>query len=209
MKVHYHEVTTAKKSPVFVHHCGGCNVQSAFVAIGYDLLIAYECIAGQRKCPRCSEHVFVVFIKDSPRHIYPAIKLDFNTADIPQSIVDILDEALLCHANGCDVAAGIMLRRTLEEICAVEGFSSGSLGQRIANLQEKVTMPKELFEAMHELKLLGNDAAHVEAKDYLEIGKTEIGLGIFFVKEILKAVYQTKKLLDRFRDLKMKRASAT
>jgi hypothetical protein len=52
------------------------------------------------------------------------------------------------------------------------------------------------------LRLLGNDAAHVEAKTYDSVGSEEIEAGIELTKEILKAVYQLNDLLSRLRALK-------
>jgi hypothetical protein len=50
---------------------------------------------------------------------------------------------------------------------------------------------------MFELKALGNDAAHVEAKAYDNIGQAEAEDCIELAKEIVKALYQLKGLLGR------------
>ena len=65
-----------------------------------------------------------------------------------------------------------------------------------------MTLPNELFEAMDHLRLLGNDAAHIEAKNYDEVGKDEVHTGIELAKEIIKATYQYKNLLSRLLALK-------
>ena len=59
-----------------------------------------------------------------------------------------------------------------------------------------------MFEGLHELRLLGNDAAHIEAKSYNEIGKDEVEISIEFAKEILKAIYQYEHLLAKIKGLK-------
>ncbi len=51
-------------------------------------------------------------------------------------------------------------------------------------------MPEELFDAMDELKALGNDAEHIEAKAFANIDKEEAELSIELAQEILKARYQ-------------------
>ena len=58
-------------------------------------------------------------------------------------------------------------------------------------------LPEPLFEAMNELKALGNDAAHVEAKVYDNIGADEAQDSIELAKEIVKALYQLKGLIAR------------
>ena len=49
---------------------------------------------------------------------------------------------------------------------------------------------------------MGNDAAHLEAKTYDEIGQEEIEVALELTKEILKAVYQLDSLVKKLRALK-------
>lgn len=63
-------------------------------------------------------------------------------------------------------------------------------------------MPPELLAAADELRLLGNDAAHIEAKAYDAIGPEESELAIELAKELLKAVYQYSSLVSRLQALK-------
>ena len=57
---------------------------------------------------------------------------------------------------------------------------------------------------MGELKALGNDAAHVEAKAYNTIRIEEAEDSIKLAKEILKARYQLRGLVERLQDRKNK-----
>jgi len=95
-----------------------------------------------------------------------------------------------------------MVRRTLEELCDDKASKGDNLKKRIENLQGNVLLPKELFEAMDELRLLGNDAAHIESKDYDNIGSDEVEIAIELTKEILKGVYQMDTLLSKLKGLK-------
>jgi len=97
-----------------------------------------------------------------------------------------------------------MVRRTLEEVCGDQSAKGKDLKERIAALGEKIIVPRELLEAANELRLLGNDAAHLEAKVYDDVGKVELDLAIELTKEILKAVYQLADLLERLKSLKSK-----
>ena len=74
--------------------------------------------------------------------------------------------------------------------------------KRIADLRGKIVIPEELFEAMDELRLLGNDAAHIEAKSYDNISEQELSVAIEFTKELLKGIYQYSTLLTKLRNLK-------
>jgi hypothetical protein len=57
-----------------------------------------------------------------------------------------------------------------------------------------------MFDAMDNLRLLGNDATHVKARLYDNIGPDEAALAIELTQEILRAVYQLQSLTDRLRD---------
>lgn len=149
--------------------------------------------------------MFVVFERRKLKEAYPPLRIDFDTTDVPERIVKTFTEALDCHSHNYFVATAILVRRTLEEICADRGAKGKDLKDRICDLKTKVILPKELFDAMDELRLLGNDAAHIEAKSYEEIGAEELQVAIEFTKEILKGVFQYKGLLTKLQALKKKK----
>jgi hypothetical protein len=159
---------------------------------------------GVRICPNPdSGEIVLISADDNARFLsYPPERLDFEATAIPQKIVDSFEEAITDHANQCFRSAAIMVRRTLEEICADRSATGSNLKDRIASLGSKIIVPKELLEAADELRLLGNDAAHLEAQIYDKLGKEEIEAGIDLCKEILKAVYQLSSLVERLRKLK-------
>jgi hypothetical protein len=133
---------------------------------------------------------------------YPPQVIKFDKANIPTKILSVFFEALICHSNDCYIAAAIMVRKTLEEICEERAAVGPNLYQKLQDLTSKILIPSELKEAMNELRLLGNDAAHIEAHTFEELGKEEIEISIEFTKEILKALYQYEGLLDKLRGLK-------
>jgi hypothetical protein len=160
---------------------------------------------GLRMCPRpqCRAVVYLVFDEQGEILLTePRLTIDFDASNVPDAIRDTFEEALVCHANACHVAAGIMVRKTLEVLCDHEGVTSGGLRGRVAELRSKVTLPPALLEGLEELRLLGNDAAHLEARVYEEIGPAEIELAIDIAKEIIKSLYQTQTLLSRLQALK-------
>jgi hypothetical protein len=113
-----------------------------------------------------------------------------------------LEEAITCHADGCFVAAAIMVRKTLEELCRDRQAQGRDLKERIRDLGTKIVLPHDLLSGLDDLRLLGNDAAHIESREYDKLGKEEVEIGIEFTKEVLKATYQYSTLLGRLRSLK-------
>ena len=187
--------------------CPGCGNVGTFAPLPdiSDIHVPPDKFLGQRACPNplCKVHVFCVYNnKGEVLKTYPPERIDFDPKGIPTPIVETFTEALTCRAEGLHVATAIMIRRTLEELCEEKGATGGNLKERISALQSTVVLPKELFVALDDLRLLGNDAAHIEAKTYNSIGQAEVDIGIELTREVLKAVYQLDDLLARLRALK-------
>mgnify|MGYP003625574984 CR=1 FL=1 len=201
--------------------CPHCGHNGTFLEVGLKDVYTFinqggrtvpQKFIGIRKCPnqKCNGHLF--FISDKDKNILltsPAETIPFDKENIPDKVLNAFDEAIKCHSNNCFVASAIMIRKTLEEICIERGATGKNLFSKLKDLGGKILIPKELLAGMNELRLLGNDAAHIEAQTYNEIGKEEIEISLDFAKEILKAVYQYENLLQRLNKLKKKADNAT
>jgi hypothetical protein len=115
---------------------------------------------------------------------------------VPTAVAKAFEEALSCHSNLCYIAAAIMARKTLEELCRDIGATGKNLRDRLEDLRDsqKVILPEALLDGMDGLRLLGNDAAHVESQEFNRLGRDEVEVGIEFTREILKAVYHMSSL---------------
>jgi hypothetical protein len=160
--------------------------------------------AGIRVCPNqeCRGLVFIVTSNGSLTASYPPEVIDFDSTNLPASIQTTLEEAIKCHAAGCFKASALMIRRVLEELCEDKDAKGNTLKARLAALGTTIVLPTGLLAAADELRLLGNDAAHVEAKDYDAIGKEEVEIALDLAKELLKAVYQLSSIVARLQALK-------
>jgi len=161
-------------------------------------------VVGQRRCPNpeCFGHVFVVHQAGKVLTSYPAERIEFDATNIPASVLNAFEEAITCHAQRCFIASAIMVRKTLEELCRDRAAAGGNLKERIRMLGGKIVLPSELLDGLDDLRLLGNDAAHIESQEFDKVGQEEVEVGIEFAKEVLKAVYQYSALLSRLRALK-------
>lgn len=185
--------------------CPHCGKEAVMESIGqHDCHVGDSYVCGQRRCPNpdCVGHLFVILHRGQLVKAYPPVRLDFDPENIPNNVLKTFEEAITCHASGCFVAAAIMVRRTLEEVCADRNATGKDLKARINDLQAKIVIPAELLEAMDELRILGNDAAHLEANAYNSISDVEVTVAIQFTKEILKSLYQYSALLQKIRSLK-------
>lgn len=196
--------------------CPHCGYNGTFLQVGIQDIYTFRTDSrgqhplyylGIRKCPneKCHGHLF--FISDNDRNIVltsPSESIPFDKENIPDKVLNAFEEAIKCHSNSCFIASAIMIRKTLEEICIERGAKGANLYKKLQDLGGKILIPQELLSGMNELRLLGNDAAHIEAQTFSEIGKDEIEVSLDFAKEILKAVYQYDNLLQRLKKLKDK-----
>lgn len=188
--------------------CPLCRQRGTFDPLCSDLQFNdgnHHYVAGLRRCPDTACTALVFFVEKNNNELaisYPAERIDFDATNIPSSVINALEESITCHASQCFIASAIMVRKTLEELCKDRDAKGDNLKQRIRALGTKVVLPTELLEGLDDLRLLGNDAAHIESTEYDKVGKEEVEVGIEFAKEVLKAVYQYSALLTRLRALK-------
>ena len=154
---------------------------------------------GIRICPNRECQGIVLVVVDGAGRVLalPSEVLDFDPTDVPNVIASSLEEAIKCHSAQCYKAAALMVRRVLEELCEERGAKGNNLKDRIVALSKLIVIPQELIAGADRLRLLGNDAAHIEAKTYETVGEPEVRLSIDLTKELLKASYQYKGLLAR------------
>ena len=189
--------------------CPACKRQGTFDSFQNVLDLVIQnlsplVITGQRRCPNpeCNAHLF--FASQGAKIVasYPPELIDFDPVNLPASVLTTFEEAVSCHANRCFIAAAIMVRKTLEELCLDRQATGNNLKERVRSLGAKVVLPQELLDGLDDLRLLGNDAAHIESQEFNKVGQEEVEIGIEFAKEVLKAVYQYSALLNRLRALK-------
>jgi HEPN domain-containing protein len=188
--------------------CPACRQLGTFEPMGQDLMLTSSgpssTVVGHRRCPnpQCRAHIFVVLDRETIVASHPPLRIDFDTVNVPAAVVAALSEAITCHANECYVASALMVRKTLEELCQDRQARGNNLKDRIRDLGTKIVLPQELLDGLDDLRLLGNDAAHIESREYDKVGKEEVEVAIEFAKEVLKATYQYSALLNRLRALK-------
>ena len=186
--------------------CPHCGHNGVFESLGNDISVGNNNkTLGIRRCPneKCFGHLFFVYITQSKEIItYPSHTIPFEKEGIPDKVLNAFQEVIICHSNNCFIASAIMIRKTLEEICSDKGATGENLYLRLHNLCSEIVIPEELRKGMQELRLLGNDAAHIDSNTFNEVGENEVKISIKLTKEILKAVYQYESLVRELRELK-------
>lgn len=188
--------------------CPGCKQLGTFVGLEDvpDVMLPRQMrwppvYLGHRRCPNtfCNAHVFFALQRDKLQAVYPPERLDFDKSGIPASVASSLDEGITCYAHGCYRASAMLVRRSLEEMCHERGVTGANLKARIDALGTSASLPIVLADALHNLRLLGNDAAHIESKDYINVGKEEVEIAITLTQNVLQVIYQYSILADKLK----------
>jgi Domain of unknown function (DUF4145) len=186
--------------------CPACGDNGTFQSVGtiYQLDPA-NVMVGMYTCPRPDCQTLLYVVTNPGGGIvatFPPELIDFDATNLPPKVQEALEEAIMCHGTGCYTASAMMVRKTLEELCADRGATGANLKERIQALGKKVVLPKELLDGIDDLRLLGNDAAHIESRDFDEIGEEEVEVGIALAKKVLEASYQYADLVAKLQALK-------
>ena len=165
---------------------------------------------GIRRCPdeECSGLVFFFKPASGDLITYPSALRTVELGEVPSSVQQSVKEAIVCEANGCYVAAAIMIRRAIEEICHLVGTTGGNLEKRIDSLEGKAMLPADLIKSLHHIRFLGNDAAHVEARHFADVGRDEIEAGLALLDMLLGSLYRYKTYANAIEALRVDRKPA-
>jgi hypothetical protein len=200
---------TGTSTPVLSFRCPRCRQIGTFESSTQPDLLGTSSTGsvqvGSRRCPNPACHAHVFAVSDASQKLvasYPPETIDFDSSNLPKPVLDSLTEAITCHAAEAHRAAALMVRRALEDLCDDRGATGPNLKTRLESLSDKIAVAKALVEGLDNLRLLGNDAAHVNLHDFDAIGPTESGLAIEILKELLKGVYQYEDLVAKLEALK-------
>jgi hypothetical protein len=208
--VQFHAVSeTSGNLGSYTLTCPGCSVPVALKVHkrltihasphGIDTLLVWIC-----SCPSASCRTSVIVISDMQLnyiHSFPPSGLPLDLSNVPKPIIDALTEAHTCFTNQCFTAAAIMVRKSLEALCDERGAGGKNLVERISNLGTAVILPPQLLEGLDHIRLLGNDAAHLDLKTFASIGPDEVQFAFTFTEKVLEAIYQYEDLLQQFKAL--------
>ena len=152
-------------------------------------------------CPdkKCNGLVFAISDNSDVIIVHPSVPIEFDETKFPKELTRTLKEAITCHSSGCYRASAMMVRRLLEETCEILKVEGKYLKDRLENLRQKGILPGAYLDAMQELKTLGNDAAHIEARDYHTIDIAEAELSIRTAQQILDFLYSCEILVKKMR----------
>ena len=160
------------------------------------------------KCPRCSSPILLQEMEsfydngwDLPFRLYPPIE-DSLSPSVPKLVRESFDEAQTCMKARAYTAAAVMLRRTLEGICAEHNHKERTLAMSLRAMRDAKVIEGRLFDWAEALKNSGNDAAHdvsvtVSAQDAADLSE--------FSRALIEYLYSYR---DKFAAFQSRRSAS-
>lgn len=134
-------------------------------------------------------------------HPHPGTQRDFP--DVPDGIGALATEAWLCQAAGAPRGSGALARAVIEATAKMKGATSGGLDKKIDQLAAEGLIRRAVADQAHEIRLLGNTAAHGDLDSPITVEEAEEALHL--MAEVLNEVWQSPARSQR---LAARRAAA-
>jgi len=214
-------VTTVKhleKDQVDVRlHCPACGILSRVESRIFNRLelsneIQYSAVV-TCPSPECRRTALLV-VHDPYNHlgsfgttcratVYPPAHVLYDADGVPKQISEEFSEALGSASSGFYIGAALVGRRVLQAAAReVLGGKGGSLQDEIEAIPDD-RLNKALKKQAHEVRLIGNEAAHVDPVDPADVEEL-----LDFVEQVLEALYVSPKRLQDLQDKRAKTKAA-
>ena len=113
---------------------------------------------------------------------------------VPPGILNEFREADLCMSVGAWRGASALLRSSLEKTLAENGFSEGSLYNKIdAAAADGVITAARKKKAHDDIRVLGNEVVHDEWRD---VSEEEVTASLHYVQRILEDFYDDRDSVE-------------
>lgn len=176
------------KTPIFRYRCPWCSravttpstTESARCHKTGELAYVVSCSDPQ--CGRAS----LVLVSGHGRGVNalaPAPRPSYAPAGVPAGVAADFQEALGCQASGYHYGAALVGRRVLQVVVRELGAPESNLKKEINSVSDE-KLPKQFKDAAHQVRLVGNDAAHAD-----QVTPEQVEHLLRFVGQVLDYVY--------------------
>lgn len=133
--------------------------------------------------------------------LWPRSVQEMNSA-IPEALRLEVGEARKCFKNAAYTATVVMVRRTLEGVCAEHGLKSSTLVKALAEMEKTGLIEGRLLEWAQALRILGNEGAHFTGH---RVSREDAEDSLAFAEAILNYMYVFS---EQFTEFKKRRQSS-
>lgn len=136
------------------------------------------------------------FAAEAPRWI-PQAASGRDFPDVPDHIASAADEAHRCRSFEALRASVLMCRSVIEATAKEKGITSGQLYTKIDSMAKQGFIRPHIKDAAHEIRLLGNNMAHGDFVDEVELEEADEVLEL--MGEVLAEVFQSPAKIEKRR----------
>jgi hypothetical protein len=194
--------------------CNRCNattlhehIYGVHEKLNYDCeIMAIDCTYSIIQCRGCRELSFrrdISFADGTDEHatLFPQRiagrqSLDKYLHIVPPEVSAIYSEARSAFCNDLRILSGIAIRALIEAVCKHKNASGGNLAKKIDDLVRLGVLTAESAMILHELRFLGNEAAH-EIKPH---DAYTLGIAMDIAEHMLMAVYVIPEQAKRLKE---------
>ncbi len=115
--------------------------------------------------------------------VYPAEQVRYQRKGVPDLIARDFEEALGCATHGFRFAAAVVARRVVQATVIHVGGKGDDLYKQIDSLPAETLAPT-LRDAAHQVRLIGNDAAHAG-----QVSEEDIDQLLAFTHQLLNFLF--------------------
>ena len=138
---------------------------------------------------------------DEAVRVWPATRRALSLA-VPSDLRAEHDEARKCLDMKAHTAAVVMVRRTLEGVCAQHGVKERTLVRSLQVMRDQGHIDQRLLDWADALRVLGNEGAHYTGKS---VAREDALAAVDFAEAMLDYLYV---LTAKFEEFKKRRESA-
>lgn len=121
---------------------------------------------------------------------------------VPAVAQKAYEQAVRALSTGLYEASTLMCRKTLEAVCKLKGASGRTLYERLSALKEQGVIDARLIDWAHEIRAVGNDAAHDSDGDVSVEDARDV---LDFTEAILLYVFSFTVRFEQFRSRRARR----
>jgi hypothetical protein len=133
------------------------------------------------------------FEVDEPVIVYPAPHR--ISPDVPSELRREWEEARACFSSKAYTACLVMVRRTLEGTCKLQGVKKRTLAENLRELEKQGRIDGTLAEWADALRIAGNRGAHYTGE---AVPREDAEDALAFAEALLDHVYVLRKRFDEF-----------
>ena len=126
-----------------------------------------------------------------PKPSYRNLKIK-TVPNTPPTVNRIYRETIDAYNNELQTLCAVGIRAVIETVCKERGINKDDLKEDINELKDKGLITEDFANALHENRLLGNDAIH----ESILFGDFELQTAIELIESLMYTVYEAKNKAD-------------